>query len=451
MDLLQALAAGETIDASVALVCAHPDDEVLGLGSRLGRCRALTIIHLTDGAPRDMVDARREGFERWQDYAAARRAELARALEALGAGTARTICYEAPDQEAILHCAGIARKLEADLAGAAAVITHPYEHGHPDHDAAALAVAHACGRLRRRGSPARYEFASYHMRDGRPVLGAFWADPSVPEIELRLTPEELEIKRAAMDCFDTQKALGGRFPLSPERVRAAPDYDFAAPAPPGEAVYERWGIAMTLARWRREADAAMRRVAEAPCPSTVLSVAYPFAPVTADPIGGAEQVLSMLDRALVARGHRSVVIAVEGSEVAGELVPVPPIAGEIAPDQRDRIHVVLRERIEAVLMHLQLRCRAHARAGLPRLPATSGTARAGDVAPAAGLLPTDGADALAARDLAAHGLGEPGGDGACRGGAGPADPQRRANTGGAGPKAEVRAGPRAYLPGEGVR
>ena len=31
---------------------------------------------------------------------------------------------------------------------------------------------------------------------------------------------------------------------------------------------------------------------------TVLSVAYPFAPVTADPAGGAEQVLAQIDRAL---------------------------------------------------------------------------------------------------------------------------------------------------------
>lgn len=82
---------------------------------------------------------------------------------------------------------------------------------------------------------------------------------------------------------------------------------------------------------------------------TVLSVAYPFAPVSADPVGGAEQVLSMLDRALVGRGHRSVVIAAEGSEVAGELVPVPAAPGEIAPAERERVHAAVREKIGAVL------------------------------------------------------------------------------------------------------
>lgn len=61
----------------------------------------------------------------------------------------------------------------------------------------------------------------------------------------------------------------------------------------------------------------------------MLGVAYPFAPVDADPVGGAEQVLSHLDRALVARGWRSVVVAQAGSAPAGELVPLPRPAGEI--------------------------------------------------------------------------------------------------------------------------
>jgi glycosyltransferase involved in cell wall biosynthesis len=55
---------------------------------------------------------------------------------------------------------------------------------------------------------------------------------------------------------------------------------------------------------------------------TVLSVAYPLAPVGSDAVGGAEQVLAQLDRALVQAGHRSLVIACEGSQVAGEHIAV---------------------------------------------------------------------------------------------------------------------------------
>jgi glycosyltransferase involved in cell wall biosynthesis len=59
---------------------------------------------------------------------------------------------------------------------------------------------------------------------------------------------------------------------------------------------------------------------------TVLSVAYPFAPVGVDVSGGAEQILAMIDGALVESGHRSIVLACSGSQTAGELIPGPPVA-----------------------------------------------------------------------------------------------------------------------------
>src|SRR3954451_6069191 len=55
----------------------------------------------------------------------------------------------------------------------------------------------------------------------------------------------------------------------------------------------------------------------------VLNVAYPFSPVGVDAVGGSEQILSLLDRALVDAGHTSLVAACEGSDVAGRLFPVP--------------------------------------------------------------------------------------------------------------------------------
>jgi len=60
---------------------------------------------------------------------------------------------------------------------------------------------------------------------------------------------------------------------------------------------------------------------------TILNVAYPFAPVGPDATGGAEQVLTHIDQALTAAGHRSLVIACEGSSTAGTLLPVPRTPG----------------------------------------------------------------------------------------------------------------------------
>jgi glycosyltransferase involved in cell wall biosynthesis len=58
-------------------------------------------------------------------------------------------------------------------------------------------------------------------------------------------------------------------------------------------------------------------------PLTVLSVAFPFAPVRPEVAGGAEQILLALDRALADAGHHSIVIAAENSIVAGQLIGTP--------------------------------------------------------------------------------------------------------------------------------
>ena len=73
---------------------------------------------------------------------------------------------------------------------------------------------------------------------------------------------------------------------------------------------------------------------------TVLSVACPFATVGTETDGTAEQVLAALDAALLRAGHRSVVVAAEGSAVAGTLVPVPRIQG--TPDEAGRAAVLRR-------------------------------------------------------------------------------------------------------------
>jgi glycosyltransferase involved in cell wall biosynthesis len=78
---------------------------------------------------------------------------------------------------------------------------------------------------------------------------------------------------------------------------------------------------------------------------TVLNVSYPLAPVSPATAGGAEQVLSMLDQALVHAGHRSIVIAPEGSRCAGLLVPTPAPASVL--DERAK-HEARREHRNAL-------------------------------------------------------------------------------------------------------
>ncbi len=94
---------------------------------------------------------------------------------------------------------------------------------------------------------------------------------------------------------------------------------------------------------------------------TVLSVAYTLAPVGPDAVGGAEQVLSTLDGALVRAGHRSIVVACAGSQATGELVVTAELPrGMIGEAERQHAYratrdamaaILRRERVDIVHMH----------------------------------------------------------------------------------------------------
>lgn len=80
----------------------------------------------------------------------------------------------------------------------------------------------------------------------------------------------------------------------------------------------------------------------------VLEVAYPFAPIGPDAVGGAEQILTALDAALARTAHRSIVIAREGSSCRGTLIPIPALKNL---DERSRAsgHAHVRQAIAEAL------------------------------------------------------------------------------------------------------
>ncbi|HZQ62336.1 MAG TPA: glycosyltransferase [Casimicrobiaceae bacterium] len=82
---------------------------------------------------------------------------------------------------------------------------------------------------------------------------------------------------------------------------------------------------------------------------TVLSAAFPLAPVGPDAVGGAEQVLSRLDAALAVRGDRSIVVACEGSRTAGRLVSTPAATPPFDEAVVAEAHALQRTAIEGVL------------------------------------------------------------------------------------------------------
>ncbi|WP_437731832.1 PIG-L deacetylase family protein [Sorangium sp. So ce1335] len=238
------------------VVLAHPDDETIGLGARIGRLDPIEVIHVTDGAPRDSRFMPAEladlGRERYTEI---RRVEVTRALAVAHVPASRLRCLGAVDQEAIEEAPSLARKLVELFARTRpeVVITHPYEGGHPDHDAAALAVHSAAVLAHANGvkAPLIFEAASYNAARGHLVTGEFLPYPNVPEIALRLSDEESAQKRAMLDCFASQKETLAPFGAEVERFRPAPAYDFRRPPHEGTLHYERLGFPVDGARWRK--------------------------------------------------------------------------------------------------------------------------------------------------------------------------------------------------------
>jgi LmbE family N-acetylglucosaminyl deacetylase len=240
------------------IVVAHPDDETIGCGGQLARFSDITIVHVTDGAPKNGIDAAKLGYSGPEDYAAARRRELEAAMHLAGIGSDRLVALGWSDQGAALHLPEVARELVARLADAECVITHAYEGGHPDHDACAFAVHAACTRLRRRGSaPAIIEMPFYRAGPEGWGVHTFIPYPQTEEIVVDLDTDERARKRAMFACHLTQIEVLARFPIEQERFRQAPKYDFLRLPNDGALLYERENWGMTGERWLALAGAAL--------------------------------------------------------------------------------------------------------------------------------------------------------------------------------------------------
>lgn len=258
---LERLAAGDagTIAAeAVAVVVAHPDDESIALGAQLPRLKGVTLVHVTDGAPRDGIDARSHGFQTPEAYAAARRRELEAAMAVADIPPSALVSLGIPDQEASLRLAETARRLACLFSDRAIriILTHAFEGGHPDHDATAFAVHAAAGFGR--GAPAIVEMPFYSLgpHEGW-ATQRFLPVPGVAETELRIEGEALHLKRRMLEAHLTQQRVLATFSPEVERFRPAPRYDFTVPPNGGRLLYERYSWGMTGTGWQGLARTAL--------------------------------------------------------------------------------------------------------------------------------------------------------------------------------------------------
>ena len=177
--------------------------------------------------------------------------------------------------------------------------------------------------------PEVWEFTSYHARAGDMVAGEFLNGATAPRAAaFGLSGADRARKEAMFACYPSQRDMLRKFPIGVERFRPAPRYDFTLPPHSGQLFYEQFEWGMTGERFRATRTPGLGGVGDRrrDMKLSVLSVAYSLVPAGPDAAGGSEQILTLLDRTLVERGHRSVVVACEGSTVRGTLLAshLPP-------------------------------------------------------------------------------------------------------------------------------
>ncbi|HEY7096750.1 MAG TPA: PIG-L family deacetylase [Terriglobales bacterium] len=250
------------------ILVAHPDDETLGATSVLHRFPLAEVLILTDGAPRsERFRSAPPSVTRFE-YEAIRRQETLRALACASISPHRVHHFDCIDQEVIHNVLELVTRLLAFLKENRIdqLMTHAYDGGHPDHDAAALIAHLAMRSLEREGRavPRLREMALYHGRDGSLVTGEF-LNRFPDEVIVELTPDEQELKQRMVGCYASQKDVLNEFGSVIERFRPAISYDFTEAPHPGKLWYERLEFPVTGAKWREFARATLQKLDQVPC------------------------------------------------------------------------------------------------------------------------------------------------------------------------------------------
>lgn len=226
------------IGQRILLLVPHPDDEIVGCATAIGRARAdgasVALCYLTNGVPERSVlfpwQRRRHAAwigRRWQEAM-----EAARRLGVAEAGrldiATRTLKSHFAQAEAL-----IARALAETSADT--LWTPAYEGGHQDHDAANFLASRCTDRA------AVWEFSEYN-RAGGVVRGQTFFDARGGEREIALTPDERATKRALLAVYASERGnlqhIGMRFER--ESFRPLPAHDYASAAHPGRQFYQRF-------------------------------------------------------------------------------------------------------------------------------------------------------------------------------------------------------------------
>ena len=249
------------IDTRCAVIVAHPDDEIVGAGCLISRLGDVSIVHVTDGA-RDLREAQTAGFEDVGSYAEARRQECLAALAVANVPEDHVIEFSVPDTSACDCLSDLTKRIAYYLqeSGTDIVVTHPYEGGHPDHDATAFATHAALELVRRNGfkPPTLFEMALHPGNDEISKLPEFLPGAEGETTTLVLDERATKLKRRMLECMPSQRRSIQASPVGFERFRLPPEYDFNVPPQKGKLHYENFDWAPRSTVWQSRARQALK-------------------------------------------------------------------------------------------------------------------------------------------------------------------------------------------------
>ena len=225
------------------LLVPHYDDECAA-GGLLQKLQDVTVLFLTDGAPRDPYFWRK--YESREAYSGVRKRESVEALAASGIRSVFSLDdlpkTQAPaDQELYkeLPQTFAAVKALAHRLSPRAILAPAFEGGHPDHDAASFLAA----QLARHLGVQHWELPYYHRTAAGQVKQQEFLQhlPSNAEVTLWLSDPEIKLKQAMWSRYQSQCAVLSEFAVEKEIYREAPKYAWNKAPHKGVLNYEAWG------------------------------------------------------------------------------------------------------------------------------------------------------------------------------------------------------------------
>ena len=234
-----------------AVIVAHPDDEVIGAGGLISRLSDVTVLHVTDGVPNGHAGV---GHLDRSETVRARRRECREALAIANVAPEHIVEFGVTSHQTPLKLAEVARRVASFLQATApdVVLTHPYEGGHPDHDATAFATHAAIQLLRRNGfrPPSLFEIALHPARDGKGRVLDFLPSDAAEVTTLLLDKKARDLKRQMFACFAAPPEVQRENTLGRERFRRPLRYNFAAPPNDGNLFYEKVADVAGNVKWQ---------------------------------------------------------------------------------------------------------------------------------------------------------------------------------------------------------